>query len=448
LTAGVDPEVKRKFADVLSWHKKYRESIIMYDELIKEGAGETVLLQKARVLGWAREYEKSLKAYDEAYQKTKDDKIKLEMEAKDAYWSARVKKAISKYNELIKRDFQNVEAMFDLSQVYSYQRMWGEARSEYEKILGLAPAHFRAKEGLEKTDLISKHIRLDSSYDYFESDSQSRDSDIRRHSAVEKLYVPINDKTSFEAEDWMTERMFSDFSDVFENRTKLRLNYANGPDWWIDGMYTAYTYSKGINTMHNFGGSFTFRAFDLALFRSSYERERLENSSEVIRGGYYKDTFMERVDMDLTQRLKLGGDYSFSSFHPENSRNLAGGDVLYYFSFDPLRFTAKYRYSYDEYNKKVIEYFSPKGFTTNTFSFNWRHYLNKNGMFFGANDIYYEAGYDVSVDSTYIASHRFSGGLYWDITKSFAVALNGFITNSSVDVYKERRIIASLKYYF
>ncbi|NQU73091.1 MAG: tetratricopeptide repeat protein, partial [Candidatus Omnitrophica bacterium] len=131
-------EIKRKLADVLSWDKQYRKALDLYDEILGEKEDVKVRLRKARVLGWMGEYEDSIREYEKLLEVTDNPQIALEKRAKEAYWNNRVKHAISYYKELIEKDPQNVEAMFDLSQIYSYQSMWKEAIEEYKRILDVS----------------------------------------------------------------------------------------------------------------------------------------------------------------------------------------------------------------------------------------------------------------------------------------------------------------------
>ncbi len=441
-------EVKRKLADVLSWAKRYCESIELYDEVLSEKEDPRVRLQKARVLGWAKDYRSSLKEYKKILSLKYDAVVELEMKAKAAYWDNRIRRAIRSYSGLIEKDSENEEAMFDLSQIYAHNEMWARAIEEFKKILIISPDHFRAKEGLEKTELVSEHLLWRSGYEFTEADSQSRDMDVRKHTMFNKLSYPLNYNFLLGAEHNITERMFSDFSDVLENEITVKLNYTQNPYGWAEGFYSLFAYNKGISAISTFGGKLNIRIFDLGSFTFSYERERLENSSSVIRDGYYSDNFKERIDVDVTSRLKIGADCLYENYSDHNTRLEPGLDILYYFSIDPLRLTAKYRYFYREFKNKVFDYFSPKGFTTNSVEFNWRHYLNKEEIFYGADDIYYDLGYLLSLDSLETAANKFTGEINWDINKRLNLNMKGSFSNSSNSVYRDSDLIASLKYYF
>lgn len=441
-------EAMAALADILSWNKKYDEALELYDEILKDKESSEIRLKKARVLGWAREYGDSIREYEKLLEITDNSQIVLEMHAKRAYWDNRVKHAIQYYNELIEKEPENVEAMFDLSQIYSYQSMWEKAIKEYRRILDIYPEHFRAKEGLQKAQLVSGHLFLQSGYEFFEADSQDRVNDIKRHSFFNKLRYPLDYNFHIDAEYKVTNRSFSDFSDVVENEGMIGISYLQSPDWRISAFYDFIEYNKEIDTTHTFGGNFNFRVFDIGVSHFSFERERLENSSTVIRGDYYSDNYKERLDIDIDRRLKLGLDYLFSNYSDGNYRDEPGVDLLYYISLEPRRLSVKYRYSYRVFDEKMPEYFSPKRFSTNTVTFNWRHFLNKEEIFFGADDLYYDLGYDVSVDSEDIVGHKFSAGLNWDIDKRLNFNIQGSVTNTSADVYNDKNVTTSIKYYF
>ncbi|UCH12442.1 MAG: tetratricopeptide repeat protein [Candidatus Omnitrophota bacterium] len=448
LSAKYDRGVKIKLADTLSWNKKYNEALKFYDELIDEKADLRLKLQKARILGWARKYRESLKEYQSIVDTEGDELAKKEMQAKRAYWNNRVKQAIICYRALIDEFPNNLEAMFDLSQIYSYQSMWSEAMEGYKNILNRSPNHFRAKEGLKKAEHISENIALKSGYEFFEADSSSRDSDIKKSIFFNNLNIPLARKSDLKINYNLTGRQFSDFSDVIEHEGGIGFAYRHSPDWAVDSFYNFIEYDKDIETMHEFGGIFKFRIFDVGESLFSFERNRLENNSVVIRNKYSCDNYKIRADFDITKKLKIGADYLYSGYSDDNYKNEPGGDILYYLSLEPKALYVKYEYFFRDFDKKVNEYFSPHDFSTHTITVNWRHYLNKEEVYFGAADLYYDLRYGVSLDSDDIVGHKFTAGFTWDINERLQIKTEGQYVHSSASVYEDKRALVSAKYYF
>lgn len=441
-------EIKKKLADVLSWVKNYEEAIKLYDEALKEKENTQVRLQKARVLGWMREYRKAAAEYQKIIDIRHNPLVELEMRAKKAYWSNRARKAIAGYSGLIERDPQNAEAMFDLSQIYCYQSMFKEAQTQFGKILAISPEHFRAREGLQKIDLLANHCSAKSGYEFFEADSTGRDWDLKRHSFWAQFGWPLDYDLRMELDYRRTERSFSDFGDVRENEGKLKITCLNNPDWQTALFYDFIFYNKDIDTRHTFGADAGIRIFDMGRLNTSYEREGLENNSVVIRDNIYRDNYKQRMYLDINKRLKIGADYLWAYYSDSNYKHEPGLDFLYYFSLEPKSFTVKYRYFYQNFRDKRADYWTPKGLSTGSLSFDWRHYLNKEEIFFGCDDLYYNLGYEVSLDSKDIVSHKFKAELNWDINKRLNFNLKGSVTNSSAGVYNDKNAVVSLKYYF
>jgi len=443
-----DRKVKTKIGDVESWARDYRASINTYDELLAEKDKKSLRLQKARILGWAREYRQASGEYRKILEQSPDDLIRTEMEAKELYWSNRVKRAIQAYRDLLAKMPDNAEAMFDLSQIYSYQSVWREAIEQYKNILDLFPDHFRAREGLKKAELLMSHPVLSSGYEFFKAHSGARDVDIRKNAFKNLLTIPLNAQTVFEAGYNFTRRAFLDFHDLSENHARLGLSYQKSPDWSAGGFFNLVTYNRSVAPVYEFGGQFAFRTFDVGQMTLSQEQQRLENNSAVIRRRLFRNNFKVRQDVDITKRWKAGTDYTFSFFSDHNRCNEVAGDTLYFLMLEPRAFYVKYRYAFRNFLKVENDYFSPQEYSLHTISVRWKHFLNKEEVFFGANDLYYESGYDISFDSTGITSHQVIGGLTWDIHKRLQIKGEGQYTIASSKIYEDVGAKASIKFFF
>ncbi len=448
LNEKYDRKVKTKIGDVESWIRDYRAAIRTYDELLAEKDEKPLRLQKARILGWARKYRQASREYRKILDQSPDELVRTEMEAKELYWNNRVKRAIRAYRDLLAKTPDNAEAMFDLSQIYSYQSMWHEAIEQYKNILDLFPDHFRAREGLRKAELLLSHPMLSSGYEFFRAHSGARDVDIRKNVFRNLLSIPLNAQTVFEVGYNFTRRAFLDFHDLSENHARLGLSYQKSPDWSVGGFFNLVTYNRSVAPVYEFGGQVAFRTFDVGQMTLSQEQQRLENNSTVIRRRLFRNNFKVRQDVDITKRWKAGTDYTFSYFSDHNRCSEVAGDTLYFLMLEPRAFYVKYRYAFRNFFKVENDYFSPQEYSLHTISVRWKHFLNKEEVFFGANDLYYESGYDVSFDSTGITSHQVVGGLTWDINKRLQIKGEGQYTIASTKIYEDAGGKATVKYFF
>jgi len=449
LAEKYDRKVKAKIGDVKSWTRDYRGAIKIYDELLIEKDDKDLRVQKARILGWERKFRQSRKEYQKILSQGPDELVKDEMDAKEFYWDNRIKRAIAAYKKLIDKAPENAEAMFDLSQIYAYQGMWREAVKQYKNLLDLFPDHSRAKEGLKKAELISSSPLLTSGYEFFKARSGARGVDIHKNAFNNLLNIPLNMQTIMELGYNLVRRSFHDHHpDLTENHAHIGLSYEKNPNWSAGGFFNLITYYKGIAPIYEFGGQFAFRTFDIGQMTFSQEQRRLENNSVVLERRLYQNNFKVRQDFDITKRWKAGADYTFSYFSDHNRCNDVAGDTLFFLSLEPRALYVKYRYEFRNFRKSEIDYFSPEEYSLHTISLRWKHFLNKEEIFFGANDLYYEAGYDLSFDSQGITSHQVMGGLTWDITKRLQIKGEGQYTIASTKIYEDAGGKATVKYFF
>jgi tetratricopeptide (TPR) repeat protein len=448
LAEKYDRQIKARIADVLSWRQDYRDALAIYDELLADEDAEPFRLQKARILGWGNRYRQALREYQHILDRGANEAVGMEMRAKQLYWDGRVRRAIDAYRSLLAADPANAEALFDLSQIYCYQAMWPDAISGYRDLLDLFPGHFRAREGLAKAEWFLSHPLLTAGYEFFKARSSTRDTDIRKNVLRSALDVPLSPRTMLGLDYQFIRRAFSDFRDLSENHVRVDLTYRKGPDWSVGGFFNLVTYHRGIDPVYEFGGQVAVRTWDVGRLILSQERSRLENNSEVIRRRFVRDDFKARQEVDVSKRIKMAADYALTYVSDHNVSHEPAGEVLYYLMLEPRAFYVKYRYAFRDFRREKTEYFSPRDFSLHAISFRWRHYFNPEGVFFGANDLYYEAGYDLSFDSQDVTSHQIRGGLVWDMTHRFQLRGEGQYTVTTSGIYEDTGARTSVKFFF
>jgi len=443
-----DFKALQKFADVLSWDKQYVEALEVYDRLIAANDDVNNAVQKARILGWMRRYKAALEAYRQIYAKHPLENVELEMEAKKVYWDRRPMAARNLYERLIEIDPGNSEALFDLSQLFSYQRIWTQAIETYNKLLTAYPAHFRAQEGLAKAKQMAFAPMVRSGYEFFESRSDGRENDIRKHTEFLRLEMPLSPSLRAGVQESLTQRSFVDFRNLFETESKIDLNYTPNMTFSTGAFFTVLSESAGISPLYLFGVNLSTRVMSAGQSFLSYERKRLENNSAVIRSRMFFDEFKERFEWSVNKRVVLGSDYGLSRYSDRNLQHHAGTDILYYLSLDPRRLAVKYRTDWQGFTQGASQYFSPASLWRGAFSIDWKHYLGRDEIFFGAKDFYYELEYEVGLDSLDIAAHRVTGKIGYDFTQQLGVEFKASYTNSSASVYEDKSASGSIRFYF
>jgi tetratricopeptide (TPR) repeat protein len=443
-----DPKAKADLADVLSWDRQYAASLKLYDELLKEDDDPGVRLKKARVLGWAHLYAKALNEYRRILDARYDKRVDLEMRAKQTYWSGRLVAAVTAYRQWLEDAPEDLEALFDLGQIYSSLRVWPEARRAYDAVLRLAPSHARARESRQKVEALSRDVSALFGYEFFESDSSSRQSDMRSHSLLTRINVPVNDRTVIGVTHTFSERMFSDHRNVTEHQLGLNAECRFGTDWLLGGHYDVFSYDRGIPEARRFGEGLTFTAFDLVRLRLSHDRERLVNNSAAFRDGLYRDRYSIRADLEAARRLKFGADQSFIPYSDSNKATETGVDARYIFSFEPEAVFVQYRYQSMDFNSLAAGYFSPSNFWTQTATLGWKHDFTGDEIFWGARRTYTDLACDIVLDSDSILTNKITGAFVWDVSHSSQFRAEVQKVSSQHDVYRDQRALISARVFF
>ncbi len=443
-----DTEAKILLADIYASEHKYSESIAIYDQVLFKKYDVRLSVKKARILGWGGRYNESLAEYRFILKKKYDPLIELEMLAIRFYWNHWVLRGIKANERLVAADPKNTEALFHLTQIYAHEGMWADAKRTFELLRQKDPNDIRAVEGLEELRVLSQRASWNSGFEHFKAYSPGRQMDIYRSSIFNKLTVPLQPELQATFDHRFTIRAFHDHKSVDEEEFNSTINYRQGPQLWGQASYSRYEAASDLPSMNTFSAAAGTRLWDLAALSVSADRERLENSSGVLIRGLYADNYLQRLDWDLTQRLKLGTDYLFAQYSDDNFKHEPGADILYYVSYEPDRLYLKYRVFYRDFNHIVPDYFSPQRYWVHQLRADWRHYFDTNDVYFGRKERYYGLAYDIFFDSKNVISHHLSAEFRWQIARSMTVGVEAFFSLSSSNIYRDRGLVASFNYSF
>lgn len=419
-------------AEVLSWTKQYDESVAQYDKLLSVKFDEKYARQKARVLGWAKKYAAALAAYDEAYEKTSIENVKLERDAKRAFWNKRVYGSLKKYRSLLVSEPENVEAHFDYAQVEGYQGMYSSALADFAQITNLQPKHFRASDGAQLAQIYKKAIAFTPQFSWFRARSDDRSTHIDRFTLSGYADFPIIQQFSIIAGYAFDYFKFHNAGSIPRQQATIGARVNFGPYLWANATYSPTLYTSDSRTSQLFEGRLTARPFDPVLITAFTKRDDLYNQRIVFDKKLHSTDVGGMVQADIHRRLTTYADYRYSLINDGNRANFAGFENLVFLLYEPKRLSVDARIEYWNYNQSVPDYFSPQNYVSGALTIHWRHYLNKNGMYFGTRNTYYGIKYRFLYDSTRSA---FNGGTFefnHDFTQRYSLKAEVFGTYGTV----------------
>lgn len=419
-------EALRGKADVLSWDQRFDESIETYNKLLEIKYDADAARQKARVLGWARRYGESIKAYREAYERTGNEAIDLEGKAKKAYWNRWVLKAIKLYEELLDIEPDNIEARFDLAQIEAYERMWSEAAGNFEFIVKAQPDHFRASESLDKVRLLWKKRSLTPYFRWFRANSDDRSTDINRFTTGGEFFVPFHQAVALSVAYNFDFFKFRNAGSIPRHQGKIGLNLSFTPRVWLDASYLPTGYPTDNRMSHLFEASVSGRPFNPVIVTAFVKRDDLFNQRIVFDKKLRSTDFGGKIQADIHRRWTAFADYRYRMVNDDNHQNTFGIENLVFLLYEPRRLTVDVRFDFQDWKRTITDYWSPQNFWHVITTFHWRHYLNPNGLYFGAKNTYYGIKYRFQIDKD---KKPFNGGaveFHRDWSRIFSTHLEGF----------------------
>jgi len=444
-------DAKLWLARLLSWQKEYDSALNLYTEMIDANSNYiTARREKARVLGWARRYDEAIAEYKKAVEADKSiPATKYEMLSKYNFYNQFDKTAIENYKRWLDVEPNNLEASYDLGQVYARQTQWDNAKKMYQLTLDNDSGHFRAKQALEKVNIYSNMMRLEAGFEYFDADSSGRTMDKRYWNLFASIKKPLNKKTSLTIRQDNIWRSFKDYKQVYQQQFSIGLDYSQKPDCWMGANYAGSVYPEEKGLTDTFGGYLKFMPTDTATVGLSHQREQITDNSQTFFSKLYRDNYKVRVDYKPTRRLELGSDYTYAPYSDGNRKTAYGLDAGYYLTTEPKSLKISYRYEQYGFEREDADYFSPDSFHHNNVALEWRHFLNKEEIFWGANDTYYTLRYEIIFDIHQQIGHKFYFDFHhdWNNKCSSHIEFSKTIYEHS-DVYSEDRLMFYTLVYF
>ena len=378
-----------------------------------------------------------------------DEASRLEMLSKSNFYKIFDSSAIRYYKQWLKTEAEDLEALYDLGQAYARQMQWDNARNTYQAILNILPSHFRAEQALNKVNIYAKSPRAKLGFKFFEADSASRDMDKKYLDIYSSFKAPLREDLYFEAREDTYMYVYSHVGHVNRERISAGLEYYKKPYFWASGSYAYNIYSDGIDESHTSKEEVNIRPFDPTLFTLSHEHDDVLDNALTLKMRLEKDDYKIRGTASPNRRLSFGADYMYSDYNDGNERDAYGFDSSCILLYEPKFFKVTYRYEEYGFDEPRPEYFTPSSFHSNTLLLEWRHFLNKEELFWGTNDTYYTLKYGVNLDVHDLHGHTFYADFHKDWNDRFSTHVEwSKKMYEHRDVYSEDEVSAYITYYF
>lgn len=470
-------KARRGLARNFSWARQFDLCIRVYKELIEQDPTDMVIRREhARALGWDKQLRKSLDAYEDAVKVLGDDSAGRkwrqllidERQAKHDYWWGYDRKAAKDYSGIVADEPADLEARFDLAQVYVSNRHWEEAADQYQKIIALDARHRRALDALYKNGVYheaelrvrfqwdEEHGRGSSTRQRYPGDPPGRVRptrtdlvDIETFKMVETLKKEIARRTDLSLIETQMWHQFESFhkGSLAEYQQALRLDHQFNLRTY--GHVTAgQTVISGTDEEKRFIGDFelTHKALDNLTISLGGKREPYRRNWTTVKEGIDESKLYVRLAGDINPRLDWYFQYGHSWLDKGewwvNNRTCLVNKKN---AFDEFMWGTNYRLSMFPkilqieyhgigwmYDHPAATYWAPDPFYIHLFHQGWRHYLN-NDQYFEQKQFYYEAGITEAVDSGGAGGIGYNLGLGWDLCHHFGFEV--YWSSSSSPVY-------------
>jgi len=414
-------------ARLLSWRGKTTLSVQVYKKLIQEHPDEVLYYREAaRVMGWAGNTSGSVSLYYKACQRFPNDQaLNAEARAKKAYYNNLFFQAERSYHQWLALEPDDPEALFDLGQIYARSHQYRAAGKDYAELLNKYPNNAQAQAVLDKARVYDRDWRIGGGFLRDEQNGKTRQVDVRLYDAYEQLEKSIlGNLTLGLRTDQMDYAFPSPISSVRRQRYAAYLEQYFLPDtFWKAG----YGLSKSSNDSKNLQYRDAEVQFPVLterlLLNVSYKRDDFIQNEAMLAEHLQEDRYRARATWTPIRPLEIGVDEAHSRFTDGNSEDNYGGDVAWHLLYDPTRLTVRYRWQDWRFKKNEPDYFSPRNFPSRRVSLEWEQFLNKNNLYWGANNFSYFLRYEYIMDQGNQRGHSGAIGFNWHINKRLTLRL-------------------------
>ncbi len=370
--------------------------------------------------------------------------IELESQAKKLTWDRNFITAMSIYEELIKLEPGNQEAIFDYAQIKCATGLCDEAIETYIKLLNIDPLHNRSIIALEREEH-KQNISLGINRLYWKEKGRGELSDIIRYRTDLEVNIPVQgrNKLNFTEHFWLEDPGLS--SDSFS---------ANGFSIGFDWILNEFISGSAKATYKNYSDSemqdeitehsnFQFNVWDYAKIGIGYDRATEIYNFFGIDDGVTSDSGWLSVSSDILHNLEIKSRASYQSFSDNNERLSFSLSAGYSFTEYPKIFKVIlsgdyfdaqklniFQFEENELVDIVHPYWTPEDYKTGELTFKWYHNLSKM-QFCGSEQHFYDIRISPGMNSESTFSLKIETGWHYEFLDHWKAGLEASLFRST-----------------
>ena len=426
-----DKDSLRNLARLYSWTDRYSESAAAYDAVIAlDPADFSAVVEKARVLGWDKKYTEASSAYTAAFEASKQEWIEEERLGKESLWAHRPVTGLAHLKKAAELNDGDTEALSDLAQFYSATGEYDRAQWYYDRLLKAAPYHTAALRSEEKNAVYQDGFKLSGSADLLDAHSPGRKTGVW----YQNFFVTVSKRLDrhFTVAGTGADALYS-FKHVpllDERGTGLSLSYNGGYSGGASASYTRKVFVQDIGSRENYSVSGWKKALENLNFSASAVKENMINNFTNVRESRDVSYRKLRADWDANDFLLAGADWDGGEINDGNQFKIYGADLRLTYDEEPEAFYSLLRYEKQHYKRHSGSYFAPNDYNTYSFTQVFKKNIGGEGLYYGANDAYYEFSGSVVYDESGYLLFRPSAALYKDLSNRLSLKAGWSLTVS------------------
>jgi cytochrome c-type biogenesis protein CcmH/NrfG len=302
--------------DLVSQEKYVNAESLYETYLTKNPYDTTAWREYAQMLSWNKQYAKSVTAYRRLLILNPNDKKSALELAEVLSWAEDFDAAITQYLAL---DTTKLEVLAGLAQAYYWKGAETQARTTYEKILGLDPSNAEAKKRvseLKRKAIPGPEFSAEGTnlWDSEEFSSKGFDAALR---------ISLSENTSLEP--GFVYRQFEqkgDFIAVYSYSIRINelLEAVPGSSFKLDIHY-AYNYYDCLDNTHSYGVGVNYAPYRPSIFNFSYDHHDIIQDVSTTRSLIHSittDNFEIAGTHQFDNGLGIAGSYLYGIYSDNN----------------------------------------------------------------------------------------------------------------------------------